>query len=102
MAEAHYFNVATHNPLGPVCAAASAHVNLSLPNVSVQEQTRPSGWDDALVLAAPHIDAGTVVPSGLSGLGVDIDLNAARAAAPSVRLGRPARFHRPDGSVTNW
>ncbi|WP_162606225.1 mandelate racemase/muconate lactonizing enzyme family protein [Jiangella asiatica] len=102
MAEAHYISVATHNPLGPVCTAASTHVNLSLPNVSVQEQTRPHGWDDALVLAAPRVEAGTVVPADLPGLGVEIDLDAARSAASTVALGPPARFHRPDGSVTNW
>lgn len=102
MAEAHYVSVATHNPLGPVCAAASAHVNLSLPNVSVQEQSRPHGWDDALVLAAPRIEAGAVIPADLPGLGVLIDLDAARSRASRVTLGPPPRFHRADGSVTNW
>lgn len=102
MAEAHYINVATHNPLGPVCTAASTHLGLSLPNVSVQEQPRPLGWDDAVILAAPTVSAGAVTPADLPGLGVDIDLTAARSAASSVRFAPPPRFHRPDGAVTNW
>ncbi|SDU78691.1 enolase C-terminal domain-like protein [Jiangella alkaliphila] len=102
MAEAHYISVAAHNPLGPVCTAASAHVNLSLPNVSVQEQSRRHGWDDALVLAAPRIEAGSVVPAELPGLGVEIDLAAARTAASSLRFAPTPRFGRADGSVINW
>lgn len=102
MAEAHYIDVVTHNPLGPVCTAASAHVNLSLPNVGLQEQARPGGWDDAVVLAAPRVERGTVVPADLPGLGVQIDLDAARRRANGVVLKPPATFHRADGSVTNW
>ncbi|WP_158602743.1 mandelate racemase/muconate lactonizing enzyme family protein [Jiangella rhizosphaerae] len=102
MAEAHHIQVATHNPLGPVCTAASAHLNLNLPNVSVQEQGHPHGWaGDPLVLAGPVVEAGTVRPGDGPGLGVEIDLPAARRAATG-ELGPPPRYRRPDGSLTNW
>ncbi|MCG5219161.1 mandelate racemase/muconate lactonizing enzyme family protein [Streptosporangium sp. KLBMP 9127] len=102
MCEAHHIKIATHNPLGPVCTAASAHLNLSLPNVSLQEQARPRGWDDEdLVIAGPHVAGGTVVPAGLPGLGVEIDLAAARRAAPTT-MRPPPRLRRADGSFTNW
>lgn len=101
MAEAHHIRIATHNPLGPVCTAASAHFNLSLPNVSLQEQARPHGWDDALVISGPIVADGAVVPAAAPGLGVEIDLDAARRA-PAPTLGPPPRYHRADGSFTNW
>lgn len=101
MCEAHHIQVATHNPLGPVCTAASAHLNLALPNVSLQEQARPYGWQDEVVRAGPIVNAGTVLPADLPGLGVDIDLDAARRAVRSP-MGPPPRFQRADGSFTNW
>ncbi|WSA14871.1 hypothetical protein OHB15_35155 [Streptosporangium subroseum] len=57
-----------------MCTAASAHVNLSLPNLGPQEQARPCGWDGTGVIVA----GGAVVPADLAGLGVEIDLTAAR------------------------
>ncbi|WP_162605585.1 mandelate racemase/muconate lactonizing enzyme family protein [Jiangella ureilytica] len=102
IAEAHHIQVTTHNPLGPVCTAASAHFNLTLPNLGVQEQTHPHGWDDdPLVVAGAIVDGGSVRPSGLPGFGVDLDLEAARRAATG-ELGPPPRYRRPDGSLTNW
>lgn len=103
MAEAHHIQVTTHNPLGPVCTAASAHLGLTLPNLGVQEQSHPHGWDDdPLVRTGPIVDGGSVRPRDLPGFGVDIDLEAARRAAGSAELGPPPRYRRPDGSLTNW
>lgn len=102
MAEAHHIQVTTHNPLGPVCTAASAHFNLTLPNLGVQEQTHPHGWaDDPLVLAGAIVDGGSVRPGDGPGFGVEIDLAAARRATAG-ELGPPPRYRRPDGSLTNW
>ncbi len=41
--ETHYIKLATHNPLGPVSSAACLHLNLSCPNVGVQEQPQKPG-----------------------------------------------------------
>ncbi|SEF18231.1 mandelate racemase/muconate lactonizing enzyme family protein [Jiangella alba] len=102
LAEAHHIQIATHNPLGPVCTAASAHFNVTLPNVSVQEQGHPHGWaDDPLVPAGPLVSAGAVRPGDGPGFGVEVDLAAARRAAAG-ELGPPPRYRRPDGSLTNW
>jgi galactonate dehydratase len=38
MADAHYVNVAPHNPNGPVCTAASLHISVSIPNFIILEQ----------------------------------------------------------------
>ena len=39
--ETHQIRLATHNPLGPISAAACLHLNLATPNVGVAEQIRP-------------------------------------------------------------
>ncbi|MET8361838.1 mandelate racemase/muconate lactonizing enzyme family protein [Micromonospora sp. NPDC005171] len=101
LAEVHHINLATHNPLGPVTAAASAHLNLVLPNVSVQEQPQPEFAPSEVITAWPELRAGRVTPTRRPGLGVELDLAAARR----LDLRGPAplpRLRRRDGSFTNW
>jgi galactonate dehydratase len=101
MAEAHHINLATHNPLGPVTAAASAHLNLVLPNVSVQEQPRPAFPASDLLTGGPVLEGGRIRPAERPGLGIDVDLDAARTLDRRGPAPLP-RWHRPDGSLTNW
>ena len=101
MAEAHHINLAAHNPLSPITAAASAHLNLVLPNVSVQEQPRPAFAPCEVFTALPQLRAGRITPSERPGLGVELDLAAARRAERRGPEPLP-RLHRPDGSFTNW
>jgi L-alanine-DL-glutamate epimerase-like enolase superfamily enzyme len=101
MAEAHDINLATHNPLGPVTAAASAHLNLVLPNVSVQEQPRPAFAPSEVFTALPQLRAGRINPSERPGLGIELDLAAARRSERRGPQPLP-QLHRPDGSFTNW
>ncbi|MFG3690267.1 mandelate racemase/muconate lactonizing enzyme family protein [Micromonospora sp. NPDC047740] len=101
MAEVHHINLATHSPLGPVTAAASAHLNLALPNVSVQEQPRPAFPPSEVFTALPRLAAGRITPAERPGLGVELDLAAARRALPRGPAPLP-QLQRPDGSFTNW
>ncbi|GAA0953573.1 mandelate racemase/muconate lactonizing enzyme family protein [Nonomuraea longicatena] len=101
MCEAHYIKLATHNPLGPVTAASSLHLNLATPNVAVQEhQAQPDPLADELFTARPVIAHGRVELPELPGLGVDID----RAAARRLRAVAAERPHlrASDGAFTNW
>ncbi|MEZ4678932.1 MAG: enolase C-terminal domain-like protein [Caldilineaceae bacterium] len=46
MAEAHYIDLMPHNPLGPVCTAATVHLAAAVPNfawleVCLPDRTRP-------------------------------------------------------------
>ncbi|MFC7586497.1 enolase C-terminal domain-like protein [Nonomuraea antimicrobica] len=101
MCETHYVKLATHNPLGPVTAASSLHLNLATPNAAVQEhQTQPEPVIDALFTARPVIRAGRVEVSDLPGLGVDLDRAAARRYQ-AVAAERP-HLRTPDGAFTNW
>jgi galactonate dehydratase len=58
MAEAHYVNIAPHNPNGPICTAASLHLATSIANFLILEQGAsntaaykeifPGGWKESL------------------------------------------------------
>ncbi|MFD6476980.1 mandelate racemase/muconate lactonizing enzyme family protein [Streptomyces anulatus] len=101
MAEAHHIKLATHNPLGPVTAASSLQLNLTCPNVAIQEhQTDPDPAIAALFTARPTIVPGRVELSELPGIGVDID----RAAARRYQATAAERPHlrTSDGAFTNW
>ncbi|MFG1955308.1 mandelate racemase/muconate lactonizing enzyme family protein [Micromonospora sp. NPDC048830] len=101
MAEVHHVNLATHNPLGPVTAAASAHLNLVLPNVSVQEQPWPELAPSPVITAGPVLTPGRIRPAERPGLGVELDLAAARRLDQRGPAPLPV-YHRRDGSFTNW
>lgn len=100
-AETHYVRLATHNPLGPVTAASSLHLNLACPNVGLQEhQSEPAGELADLFTVRPVIRPGRVERSDLPGLGVDLDRARAREFQATAR--ELPRFHTSDGAFTNW
>ena len=99
--ETHYIKLATHNPLGPVTAAASLQLNLACSNVGVQEhQADPEPAVAELFTARPTITPGWVERSELPGIGVDIDRAAARRFQATAAE-RPMLRTR-DGAFTNW
>lgn len=101
--ETHYVHLVPHNPLGPVCTAASLHLCLASPLVAVQELARVPGTvlADVFPTQVPFADGHLLVPEA-PGLGVDIDEAAAAARAPSDTRGRGVGYRREDGSFTNW
>lgn len=101
MAEAHHIKLATHNPLGPVAAAACLHLNLACPNVGVQEQPQRPGamLTDVAPVQIEWQDGYLVAPTR-PGLGIEFD--RAAAAAHPFRLTEPPHLRRADGSFTNW
>ena len=99
--ETHYIKVATHNPLGPVSSAACLHLNLSCPNVGVQEQPRKPGTllKDVVMETAVWED-GYLLPSTAPGLGIEFDREAAAKHPYQQTFERP-QLRRLDGSFTN-
>jgi galactonate dehydratase len=99
--EAHYINLALHNPLGPVCAAASLHLNLASPNVGVMEMPRKPGsmLTDVVPVQVPFED-GYLLPPDAPGLGIVFDEEAAKQHPFQMR--ELPHWRRLDGSVTNW
>jgi galactonate dehydratase len=99
VAESFHAAVVTHNFLGPVLTAASAHLDVSIPNFLVQEYSRRD--EDALAGAFPgtlrRVGGYLEVPER-PGLGVTLD--ESRLPAPGTGLLDPTRLPlRADGSV---
>jgi L-alanine-DL-glutamate epimerase-like enolase superfamily enzyme len=100
-AETHYIKLATHNPLGPVSSAACLHLNLSCPNVGVQEQPRkPSEITPDVFPVQPVWEDGYLLAPTTPGLGVEFDREAAKKRP--FRMAELPRLTTPDGAVTNW
>ncbi len=110
-AEAHYIDLMPHNPLGPVCTAATIHLAAAVPNFAWLEvrvtQTEnlyygKTGEDDSAALfpVQPRLE-GTVFPvPDAPGLGVELDETLAKAQ--EWQFWEAPHWRRHDGSVTNW
>ncbi len=104
--EAHYVDMMPHNPLGPICTAATIHFAATVANFAWLE-TRASpgelyhGFDDEGIFPVqPRLEGAVYpVPSG-PGLGVEVD--EARIRAQEFRFWEAPHLRRADGSVTNW
>ncbi|MGI9500841.1 MAG: mandelate racemase/muconate lactonizing enzyme family protein [Geminicoccaceae bacterium] len=103
--ERHYVGLMPHNPLGPVCTAATVHLAAAVPNFSWAE-TRQSpvedlGFHDPKLFPRQVELEGSVyiVPDG-PGLGVEVDEDA--IGKQTAKHVEPPHLRRADGSVTNW
>jgi galactonate dehydratase len=103
--EAHYVDLMPHNPLGPVCTAASGHLASAVPNVAWLEifETGPGTqgefYDREIYPVQPEIAGDRLYISDQPGLGVEVDEEALDEA---VRFAEFPHLRRLDGSVTNW
>lgn len=104
--EAHYVDMMPHNPLGPICTAATIHFSAAVPNFAWLE-TRANATDlysgnpgDHLFPTQPRLE-GVVFPVPDSpGLGIEV--NEALLTQESFRFWEAPHLRRRDGSVTNW
>ena len=105
MAEAHYIELMPHNPLGPICAAATIHLAAAVPNFAWLEvrttPTEDSGFSDKnLFPLQPELEGSRFpVPEG-PGLG--IEFNEDLAVEQSFKFWEAPHPYRRDGSFTNW
>ena len=99
MADAHYAQIAPHNPLGPVALAASLQVDCVCENVVVQELVHSLG---AELLDEPFklVDGMIPAPEG-PGIGATVKLEALKALERGGSWRLPG-FSYPDGSVAPW
>jgi len=103
--EAHYVDLMPHNPLGPVCTAASVHMSAAVANFSWLEcRTAPTeklGFDDRDLFTTQMVMEGSsyIVPDA-PGLGVAV--NEELLARQTFRFWEAPHLHRRDGSYTNW
>ena len=110
-AEAHYIDLMPHNPLGPVCTAATIHLAAAVPNFAWLEvrvtQTEnlyygKSGVNDADVLfpVQPRLVGNSFPVPTAPGLGIELDEKLAQSQ--SWQFWEAPHWRRRDGSVTNW
>ncbi len=103
--ERHYVDLMPHNPLGPVCTAATVHLGAAVPNFSWAE-TRQSpveklGFHDPRIFPKQvEIEGPVYRVSDTPGLGVEVNEDVI-AEQEFTHLEGP-HLTRPDGSVTNW
>jgi galactonate dehydratase len=103
--EAHYVDLMPHNPLGPICTAASVHMAAAVPNFSWLEcrasPVEQLGFDAAEVFPVQiRLDGSDYVVPDTPGLGVDVD--EAFARRQTFQFSEPPHLRRRDGSYTNW
>jgi L-alanine-DL-glutamate epimerase-like enolase superfamily enzyme len=100
--ETHYIDIAPHNPLGPVSAAACVALDMASTNVGVQEMPRrPGSISTDLFPKQIEWSNGYAYSPNKPGLGVDFDeaLAEKRRVSPT---GWPPLLRRDDGAFTNW
>ncbi|AZO43310.1 mandelate racemase/muconate lactonizing enzyme family protein [Mesorhizobium sp. M7D.F.Ca.US.005.01.1.1] len=104
--EAHYVDMMPHNPLGPICTAATIHFSAAVANFAWLE-TRASpgelyhGFDDAGIFPVqPKLTDAVYEVGDAPGLGVEVD--EALVKKQSFKFWEAPHLRRTDGSVTNW
>ncbi len=99
--ETHYIDLAVHNPIGPISSLACLHLNLSCPNVGVQElPRRPNETMPDVVLGQPEWVNGYLLPPEKPGLGIEFDREAIQQYP--FEITPLPQLRREDGSFTNW
>ena len=107
-AEAHYIDIMPHNPLGPVCTAASIHLCAAVPNVAWLESKIGQYPDDApehrLFEGLPRNSAGYFPTPSAPGLGITLteEFEADPRNTEPFQYWNPPSLRKRDGSVTNW
>ena len=104
-AEAHYMDLMPHNPLGPVCTAASIHLAAAVPNFAWLEVITPTSESygdchEEAFLQQPKLEGARFPVPESPGLGVEC--NEEWAKRQSFQFWEAPHLHKRDGSYTNW
>ncbi|RUT29275.1 mandelate racemase/muconate lactonizing enzyme family protein [Arsenicitalea aurantiaca] len=104
--EAHYVDMMPHNPLGPICTAASVHFCAAVANFSWLEcRASPAekhlGFDNSEFFPVqPVLENAHYLVSDAPGLGIEV--NEELIAKQSFKFWEAPHLRRRDGSYTNW
>ena len=105
LAEAHYIDLMPHNPLGPICTAATVHLAAAVTNFAWLEirvsPTEKSGHYDDDLFPVQHKLDGAVIPVP-DGPGLGVEVNEELVTAQTFKFAEPPHLRRRDGSHTNW
>lgn len=107
MSEAHYVDMMPHNPLGPICTAASVHFAAAVPNFAWLEVQALKGSlygeaqaEDDPFTSQPVLNGTVYDLPDTPGLGIEVD--EGRLAGHDFRFWQAPLLRRDDGSLTNW
>jgi galactonate dehydratase len=104
-AEAHYIDLMPHNPLGPICTAATVHLAAAVPNFAWLEiftsPTGQLGFDDTGLFSTQLKLVGDRIPVP-DGPGLGVEFDEVLAQRQEFRFWEAPHLHRLDGSYTNW
>lgn len=104
--EAHYVDMMPHNPLGPVCTAATIHFSAAVANFSwLETRVNPNdlyggGLSGDVFTRQPKMTGAVYNVDAAPGLGIEID--EAALTREAFRFWEAPHLKRRDGSVTNW
>ncbi len=105
LAETHYIDLMPHNPLGPICTAATVHLAAAVPNFAWLEirvsPTEASGHYDEDLFPVQHKLEGAAIPVP-DGPGLGIEVNEELVTSQTFKFSEPPHLRRRDGSHTNW
>ena len=105
LAEAHYIDLMPHNPLGPICTAATVHLAAAVPNFAWLEirvsPTEASGHYDEDLFPVQHKLEGAAIPVP-DGPGLGVEVNEELVMSQTFKFSEPPHLRRRDGSHTNW
>ena len=100
--EAHYIDLMPHNPIGPVCTAATIHYAAAVNNLTWVEVVPRFNQGATDIFPEMLQRNGTHYPLPQKpGLGVEFDEEAA-LQYPMDDVYEHPHLERPDGSYTNW
>lgn len=105
MAEAHYIDLMPHNPLGPICTAATVHLAAAVPNFAWLEvrisPTEPGRFTDPDIFPVqPMLDGARFPVLDTPGLGIEVNEELIRKQ--EFKFWEAPHLRRRDGSYTNW
>lgn len=105
LAESHYIDLMPHNPLGPICTAASLHLAAAIPNFSwLETREAPSEkgiyHEDQIFPKRPLLEGPFYRVPDSPGLGIEV--NEAALQGKTLKLWEAPHLKRRDGSYTNW
>ena len=105
MAEGHYIDLMLHNPVGPICTAASIHLAAACPNFDCLEEintpAEQSGNNDPeFYPMQPKLNGTRYRVGNQPGLGIEV--NEQLIMKKEFQMVEVPRLFKSDGSFTNW
>ena len=100
-AETHHIRMLLHNPLGPICTAASLHLDLACSNAGPQEVLYlPGSMLPDVFECTFEVQGGRLTVPTAPGLGVTFNQETAKAYP--AEMTEPPHLYNPDGTYTNY